>query len=63
MVLSCYKISGLMHNIYARVIKWKIEMIGERESCKKQQTGKYNGLSEVNIYRITKDSACIKSWS
>ena len=50
-----------MHNIYAGIIKWKIEMIGERDSSKKQQTGTYNGVTEINTYRIAKDLACLKN--
>ena len=49
-----------MHSLYAGIIKWKIVMIGERDSSKKQQTGTYNGVSEINIYRIAKNLACIK---
>lgn len=50
-----------MHNIYRGIIKWKIEMIGERAASKKQQTGTYNGVSERNIYEIAKDLVCIKN--
>ena len=52
-----------MDNIYAGIIKWKIEMIGERESSNKQKTGAYNGVSEISIYRIGKDLACVKKCS
>ena len=52
-----------MRNIHTGIIKWKIEMIGERESSQKQQTGEDNGVSEINIYRITKDLARIKKCS
>ena len=38
-------------------------MIGERESSKKQQTGAYNGVTEISIYRIAKDFAFIKKCS
>ena len=52
-----------MHNIYAGIIKWKMGMIGESESSKKQQTGAYNRVSERNIYGIAKDLVCIKKCS
>ena len=50
-----------MHNIYGGIIKWEIEVIGKRESPKKQRTGGYSGVSEINSYRIAKDLACIKT--
>ena len=59
--MSRYKINGLTHNIYRGIIKWKIEMIGERAASKKQQTGTYNGVSERNIYEIAKDLVCVKN--
>ena len=52
-----------MHNIYTGIIKWKIEIIGKRESYKKQETGAYNRVSEINIYRIAKDLSCVKRCS
>ena len=50
-----------MHNIHKGIIKWKIEMIGERAASKKQQTGTYNGVSEGNIYEIATDLVCIRN--
>ena len=50
-----------MDNIYAGIIKWKIEMVRERASSKKQKAGAYNGVSEISIYRIGKDLTCIKN--
>lgn len=52
-----------MHNIYGGIIKWEIQVIGKRELSKKQRTGGYNGVSEINIYRIAKDLAYRKTCS